>query len=50
MDLHIDTSEALAHTMDEKKKDKSSIKKRIVELESFLTPRPLFAKCYFLKP
>ena len=44
MELHHETREDLAHIMDDKDKENTRLKKRIVELQVSLNPRPLFAK------
>lgn len=43
MELHRETDEALAHTVDDQEMENSRLKQRIVELEASLNPHPLFS-------
>ena len=44
MELHREIDEALAHTMDDQKRENAKLKQRIDELEAPLNPRPLFVE------
>ena len=44
MELHWEIGEALAHTVDDQERENAKLKKRIVELEASLSPRPLFVE------
>lgn len=44
MEIHWETNEALAHTMDDQERENIGLKKRIVKLGVALIPHPLFSK------
>lgn len=44
MELHRETGEAFAHTVDDQKRENAMLKQRIVELEVALIPRPLLVE------